>query len=78
MDVDVKPEERPGDVPPSEISGHQAPTASGNQALSDIPIKKHQGNAVLNHHISLFNAASLSSPVGLAVLLPCVAVDLPP
>jgi len=24
--VDIKPEESPGDVPPSEISGHQAST----------------------------------------------------
>lgn len=39
-----------------------------------FPIKKHQGNAVLNHHLSLFNTASPQFPSG---LLPCVAVDLP-
>lgn len=59
--VDIKPEESPGDVPPSEISVHPHVI----KLFQIFPIKKDQGNGVLNHHISLLNTALPQFPNGL-------------
>lgn len=69
--MDIKLEESLGDAPPGETSDIRV---LHPPVITDI---SHQGNGLLNHHTSLWKSSFLSSPLGLAVLLPCLAVDLP-
>lgn len=75
--MDIKLGESLGDVPPGEICGIRLLHPHVIKIFQIFPIKKNQGNGALNNHISLLRTALQSSPVGLAVLLPCVAVGFP-